>query len=112
MSKKKGGFPEIITLCGSTRFKEQFIDANKRLTLDGKIVISVGLFGHADGEFGRSITPEKKDILDWLHKKKIDLSDSIMVIDVNDYIGESTRSEIGYASERGKRVYYYSKYFR
>lgn len=38
---------KVVTLCGSTRFKEQFMDAQKRLTLAGYIVISVGLFGHA-----------------------------------------------------------------
>lgn len=36
---------KVITLCGSTRFKDQFIEAQKRLTLEGNIVISVGLFG-------------------------------------------------------------------
>ena len=38
---------KVITLCGSTRFKDQFIEAQKRLTLEGNIVISVGLFGHS-----------------------------------------------------------------
>ena len=37
----------VITLCGSTRFKEQFLEVQKRMTLEGNIVISVGLFGHS-----------------------------------------------------------------
>ena len=41
-----GKFP-VITLCGSTRFKDQFLEVQKRLTLEGNIVISVGLFGHS-----------------------------------------------------------------
>ena len=42
----QGKYP-VITLCGSTRFKEQFMEAQKKLTLEGNIVISVGLFGHS-----------------------------------------------------------------
>ena len=41
----------VITLCGSTRFKDAFLEVQKRLTLEGNIVISVGFFGHSgDGE--------------------------------------------------------------
>lgn len=39
---------KVITLCGSTRFKEEFMQAQKNLTLQGNIVISVGLFGHSE----------------------------------------------------------------
>jgi len=106
---KSKDFPEIITLCGSTKFKEQFIEANKRLTLEGKIVISVGLFGHADNEY---ISKEQKEKLDWLHRRKIDLADSIMVIDIENYIGESTKNEIKYAIQNRKKIHYYSQYFK
>ena len=41
---------KIVTLCGSTRFKEQYLETQKRLTLEGCIVISVGLFGHSGDE--------------------------------------------------------------
>ena len=95
---------KIITLCGSTRFKEQFLEVQKRLTLDGCIVISVGLFGHAgDGEVWKRGV---KEMLDDMHKRKIDLADEIFVINVGGYIGESTRSEIAYAQETGKKVNY------
>ena len=97
---------KVITLCGSTRFKDEFIEAQKRLTLEGNIVISVGLFGHADGEFGNVITPEIKLMLDDIHKRKIDMSDEIYVINKNGYIGESTKSEIEYAIKTEKRVTY------
>ena len=92
----------VITLCGSTRFKEQFVEVQKRLTLEGNIVISVGLFGHSgDNEVWNEGT---KDMLDRMHLAKIDLADEIFVINVDNYIGDSTRNEIAYAKSKGKRV--------
>lgn len=41
--------PTVITLCGSTRFKDEFFAEQERLTLAGHIVISVGLFGWGKG---------------------------------------------------------------
>ncbi|WP_195987574.1 hypothetical protein [Clostridium sp. D53t1_180928_C8] len=101
---------KVITLCGSTRFKDEFLKVQKQLTLEGNIVISVGLFGHADGEFGNVITPEIKVMLDDIHKRKIDMSDEIYVINKNGYIGESTKSEIQYAIKTGKRINYLECY--
>ena len=94
----------VITLCGSTRFRDAFIEAQKKLTLEGNIVISVGLFGHSgDGEVW---TEGTKEMLDDMHKRKIDMSDGIFVINVGGYIGSSTRSEIEYAEVSGKTVTY------
>ena len=98
-----GKYP-VITLCGSTRFKEQFLEAQKRLTLEGNIVISVGLFGHSgDEEVWKEGT---KEMLDDMHKRKIDMADAIYVINVGGYFGSSTRSEIEYAKKQGKQVLY------
>ncbi len=95
---------KVITLCGSTRFKDDFIEQQKRLTLDGYIVISVGLFGHSgDNEVW---TEGTKQMLDDMHKRKIDMADEIFVINKNGYVGESTRSEIDYAHKTGKKVNY------
>lgn len=94
----------VITLCGSTRFKEQFLEAQKRLTLEGNIVISVGLFGHSGDE--EVWTPGTKEMLDNMHKRKIDMADAIFIINVGGYIGSSTRSEIEYAKANGKEVLY------
>lgn len=95
---------KIITLCGSTKFRDEFIEAQKRLTLEGNIVISVGLFGHAGDE---EVWQEKtKIMLDDMHKRKIDLADEIFVINVGGYIGSSTRSEIEYAKNTNKQVNY------
>lgn len=96
-----GKYP-VITLCGSTRFKEMFLEMQKRLTLEGNIVISVGLFGHSGDE--EVWAPGTKEMLDDMHKRKIDMADAIYVINVDGYIGSSTRSEIEYARNNGKRV--------
>lgn len=93
---------KIITLCGSTKFKEDFERINKELTLQGNIVISVACFGHS----GDTFTKEQKTLLDEIHKRKIDLADAIYVINKHRYIGNSTRSEIEYAIEHGKEVIY------
>ena len=93
-----------MTLCGSTRFKEQFLEVQKQLTLEGYIVISVGLFGHSgDDDVWK---PGVKEMLDDMHKRKIDMADEIFVINVGGYIGESTRSEIAYAKRTGKTIKY------
>ena len=95
---------KVITLCGSTRFKDEFLEAQKRLTLEGNIVISVGLFGHSgDNEVW---TEGTKEMLDDMHLRKIDMADEIFVINVGGYIGSSTRGEIEYARKTGKVVKY------
>lgn len=96
-----------ITLCGSTRFKREFEAINKQLTLEGNVVYSVSCFGHADKI---DFKPEQKELLDRVHKMKIDNSDGIFVLDVDGYIGDSTRSEIEYASTTGKFVKYLSDF--
>jgi len=93
---------KVITLCGSTRFKEDFERVNRELTLAGNIVISVGCFGHSGDVF----TEEQKVMLDDIHKRKIDMTDAIYVINKGGYIGESTKSEIKYAIMHGKQVIY------
>lgn len=133
----KAGFPTIVTLCGSTRFADEFIAAARAETLAGRIVISVGLFGHQEGLDMGGAT---KAGLDELHLRKIDLADEILVIAVSCrkcpscgivrretegtdcscgmdiswilpglYTGESTRREIDYATKAGKTIRYYSE---
>ncbi len=102
---------KVITICGSTRFKDQFFEAQKRLTLEGNIVISVGLFGHSGDkevwdDMDEGTRSKTKEMLDDMHKRKIDMADSISVINVGGYIGDSTGSEIEYARSHGKRVDY------
>ena len=102
---------KVITLCGSTRFKDEFMEAQKRLTLEGNIVISVGLFGHAgDAEVWENMDEgtltKTKEMLDDMHKRRIDMADEIYVINVGGYIGSSTKSEIEYAKAAGKGILY------
>lgn len=107
---------KAITLCGSTRFKDAFLETQKRLTLEGNIVISVGLFGHTgDNEVWEDMDEgtltRTKEMLDDIHKRKIDMADSIFVVNVGGYIGDSTRSEIEYAKAHGKEIRYLEKPF-
>lgn len=102
---------KVITLCGSTRFKEAFMEAQKRLTLAGNIVISVGIFGHSENddilkEMDDDTLEKTKIMLDDMHRCRIDMADEIYVINVNGYIGDSTKSEIAYAKATGKKINY------
>jgi hypothetical protein len=103
--------PIVTTLCGSTRFPDAFALANMHLSMQGRIVIGLGMFGHADEPQGaRFITSDgneatsEKRALDQLHFRKIDVSDGIYVVNPCGYIGSSTRREIDYARASGKTV--------
>ena len=100
--------PTVICLCGSTKFKQEFIRANFEETMAGNIILTVGFYGHADSDVYIPTEKEKKD-LDELHFRKIDLADEIMVLNVGGYIGESTRNEINYAKSLGKPIGYLEK---
>lgn len=98
---------KVITLCGSTKFKDDFLREQKRLTLEGNIILTVGLFGHSgDTEVWNDGV---KEMMDDMHKRRIDMSDEIFVINKNGYIGSSTKSEIEYAIKTGKKVNYMEK---
>lgn len=93
----------VITICGSTKFKDQMLDAAKKLTLDDHIVLMPTIFEHADNE---ELTTEQKIRLDNLHRQKISMSDAIFVVNVDGYIGESTFGEIDWASKNKKELYF------
>ena len=97
-----------ITLCGSTKFKNDFLEWNARLTLQGYLVYTVGLFGHHDKI---ELTKNEKIKLDVLHFNKIDNSDGIFVIDVDNYVGESTHREIEYAKSKNKDIRFLTEEF-
>lgn len=105
--------PLVTTLCGSTRFPDAFHLANMHLSLQGRIVISCGMLGHADQPEGAKFicsdgneNDAVKQGLDQLHYRKIDISDGIYVCNVGGYIGSSTAREIKYAHNTGKTVEY------
>jgi hypothetical protein len=106
--------PKIVCLCGSTRFMEQFFNSGFDETMAGNIVLSVAYttkITTPDGSHvGEAMGEEVKNMLDELHKRKIDLADEILVLNVDGYIGESTRSEIDYAIAHNKPVRYLRMY--
>lgn len=99
--------PKIVCLCGSTRFYKEFVKANYEETMKGNIVLSVGFYRHASEEMHGEkidITYKQEAMLAELHKRKIDICDEVLVINVGLYIGESTMSEIRYAIDIDKPV--------
>lgn len=92
----------IITLCGSIKFKTEFMKVQEKLTLDGNIVFTPNFFNNMKDE----ITIEAKNMLDEMHRQKIDMSNEIYVINFGGYIGESTKSGIEYAKANGKKISY------
>ena len=93
----------IVCLCGSSKFKKSFEKINAILTLNSKVVLSVGVFAHNDNI---EISNNQKFELDKLHKQKIYMSDCILVVNENNYWGDSTKSEIQYATNLKKPVFY------
>lgn len=98
----------IVCLCGSTRFSQAYQKANLSETLAGHIVLSIGCDMRSDKELflGRpqNELEEIKKKLDELHLRKIDLADEVLILNVDNYIGESTRKELNYARENCKKI--------
>lgn len=107
MNKNQKNRPTIVCLCGSSRFYQQYQEAEYRETMAGRIYLSIGFYPHAPKDFhgeGVGATSDEKIALDELHKRKIDLADEIFVLNVGGYIGDSTKSEVTYARAVGKPV--------
>ena len=97
---------KVITLCGSIKFKEEFLKMQEKLTLDRNIVLTPNSFQSIKKE---EINEQTKKMLDEMHRQKIAMSDAIFVINVNGYIGESTKNEIEYAKSKNKEILYLEK---
>lgn len=95
---------KTLTLCGSIRFMDKILEVHEQLELEGYVVI--GIVQHV---MERPYTTEEEELLDVIHKKKIDMADGIYVVNVGGYIGNSTRNEIEYAEKTGKDVMYLEK---
>ncbi len=100
--------PKIVCLCGSTSFIHAFEQANLEETLKGNIVLSIGSHRRTDRELG--LTEEQKEKLDALHLKKIDMADEVIILNVNGYIGSSTKKEVEYAKSLGKTIKFLEEY--
>lgn len=94
--------PEIVCICGSTRFADEIFEANRHLTFAGAIVVAPGVFTHREPV--ETVTDEQKAALDALHLRKIDLADRVLVVNPGGYVGGSTSREIAYARALGKPV--------
>jgi hypothetical protein len=112
--QQPGYEPKKVVLCGSTKFYKEYAYAAYRLSLEGFVVLSCGCFGHMDNEaiygFKVELTEQDKQLLDHLHKRKIDMADIILIICPENYIGTSTQSEIEYCDNiynNHKPVYYW-----
>ncbi len=98
--------PRIITICGSLKFKEEMMKLAIQLELKGNVVLTLAF----PVDNSKTIYTEDEILmLGKMHKEKIKLSDSIMVVDVNNYIGEATKSEIEFAKSLDKEIIYYTK---
>ena len=97
-------FPGIVCLCGSTRFSDAFHAMGWTLTLEGWIVLSIGVCKHAEDHGGEALGKHVAERLDELHLRKIDLAEWVLILNVDGYIGESTAKELQYARSQGKRV--------
>jgi hypothetical protein len=104
-----GPKPKIICICGSTRFIDEWNYWRKELTEQAHIVLAIEVVTtQAPDVDPQHSDPLLKQRLDELHKRKIDLADEVFVLDVDGYIGASTRSEIEYATKRDKPIFYLS----
>lgn len=95
----------IFTLCGSARFEPAWHEANKQLALVGHICFSLTTFPSIEGD-RLWYTPGQKEMLDLVHLAKIDHSDAVLMLNVDDYLGESSRRELAWARLREKEVFW------
>ncbi len=97
---------KIITLCGSTKFKKEFREIEAYLALEGNVVLSLNFFEQSENIV---LTKEQFSVLEKVHQRKLEMCDEVFVVDVNNYIGESTKKEILFAKEIDKPIRYFSK---
>lgn len=111
MEDQQAGEAKVITLCGSTKFEAEFAEVNQRLTMEGCVVISLGMFSLPELP-DYDWTADSSDLkgrLAGVHLQKIRMADEVYVVDPGGYLGESTRREIAYAESLGKPVRYLSR---
>jgi hypothetical protein len=93
--------PEVVTLCGSVRFAAEHLAAHRRLSLEGRVVLLPAL-----PMPGEDLSPADVEVLAALHRRKIDMSDRVHIVNRGGYVGASTTSEVAYAEAAGKKVTY------
>ena len=98
---------KIITLCGSLKFQKEMMEVAEKIALEGKCVLTPVYHVMEDNEINKEQILKLKEE----HLKRIEISDSILVLNVNNYIGDSTKKEIEYAKNLGKEIIYYTDLF-
>lgn len=93
--------PQVVTLCGSIRFAAEHLEAHRRLSLEGRVVLLPAL-----PVPGNDLLPADVEVLATLHRRKIDMSDRVHVVNPGGYVGLATASEVAYAETKGKEVTY------
>lgn len=96
---------KVITVCGSYKFKKEMIEITEKMTLKGNCMLTPNELAKSDKN---AYTKEEALMIDKMHKEKIKLSDAILVVNVNNYIGNSTKSEIEFAKSLNKEIIYYT----
>ena len=96
---------KIITVCGSYKFKKEMIEITEEMTLKGNCMLTPNELAKSNKD---DYTQEEALMIDKMHKEKIRLSDAILVVNVNSYIGNSTKSEIEFAKSLNKEIIYYT----
>ncbi len=111
VSQPAVGEAKVITLCGSATFEAEFVEVNQRLTMEGCVVLSLGMFRLPDlPDYDWTIdSSDLRGRLGSVHFQKIRMADEVYIVDPGGYVGESTRREIAYAESLGKPVRYLSR---
>lgn len=99
---------KVITLCGSLKFQDEMMNIAEKMALKGNCLLTPVYSVLKNHE----ITEEQRMKLKEGHFKRIELSDTILVVNVNNYIGNSTNLEIEYAKKLGKEIIYYTDFVK
>ncbi len=96
---------KIITICGSLRFKDEIMKLAEKITLQGNCVLNMIIPTNPDIN---AYTDEDKNIFGAMHKERIKISDTVLVVNIDNYIGSSTKGEIEFAKSLNKEIIYYT----
>ena len=96
---------KVITICGSMRYSKEMMKISEEIELKKGYAVIQCVY-NVDGQKYDGIDVST---LDKIHRKKIDISDAIYVVNIDGYIGNSTTNEIEYAKNNGKEVIYHEK---
>lgn len=97
---------KIITICGSMKFVREMMEISEKIELQGNVVL-MPIYNPSRPN-KEAFTNEEILILDEMHRERIKLSDAILVVNIDGYIGNSTSKEIEFAKLLNKEIIYYT----